>query len=62
MWLLLCFDLSISSSFCVSLLDVDECALGNHNCSAAETCYNIQGSFRCLSFECPSNYRKVSDM
>ncbi|XP_059712042.1 fibulin-2 isoform X3 [Haemorhous mexicanus] len=42
--------------------DIDECAIGSHNCSAAETCYNIQGSFRCLSFECPSNYRKVSDM
>ncbi|XP_017690393.1 PREDICTED: fibulin-2 isoform X1 [Lepidothrix coronata] len=42
--------------------DIDECAIGTHNCSTAETCYNIQGSFRCLSFECPSNYRKVSDM
>ncbi|XP_030314326.1 fibulin-2 isoform X2 [Calypte anna] len=42
--------------------DIDECAIGTHNCSAAETCYNIQGSFRCLSFECPSNYRQVSDM
>ncbi|XP_058668788.1 fibulin-2 isoform X1 [Ammospiza caudacuta] len=42
--------------------DIDECAIGSHNCSSAETCYNIQGSFRCLSFECPSNYRKVSDM
>ncbi|MFT7801404.1 fibulin-2 isoform X2 [Arapaima gigas] len=41
--------------------DIDECALGAHNCSATETCYNIQGSFRCLSFRCPQNYRKVSD-
>uniref|UniRef100_A0A8C3I3T0 Fibulin 2 n=1 Tax=Chrysemys picta bellii TaxID=8478 RepID=A0A8C3I3T0_CHRPI len=42
--------------------DIDECAIGTHNCSAAESCYNIQGSYRCLLFECPQNYRKVSDM
>uniref|UniRef100_A0A8C9WMT3 Fibulin 2 n=1 Tax=Scleropages formosus TaxID=113540 RepID=A0A8C9WMT3_SCLFO len=41
--------------------DIDECSLGAHNCSATETCYNIQGSFRCLSFSCPQNYRRVSD-
>ncbi|KAI1891001.1 hypothetical protein AGOR_G00159370 [Albula goreensis] len=41
--------------------DIDECATGAHNCSATETCYNIQGSYRCLSFACPPNYRKVSD-
>ncbi|KAJ8385313.1 hypothetical protein AAFF_G00190290 [Aldrovandia affinis] len=41
--------------------DVDECAIGAHNCSTTETCYNIQGSYRCLSFACPQNYRKVSD-
>uniref|UniRef100_A0A4W5MY57 Fibulin 2 n=1 Tax=Hucho hucho TaxID=62062 RepID=A0A4W5MY57_9TELE len=41
--------------------DVDECTIGAHNCSLAETCYNIQGGFRCLSFDCPQNYRKSSD-
>ncbi|XP_046896495.1 fibulin-2-like isoform X1 [Hypomesus transpacificus] len=44
-----------------SCRDVDECTMGNHNCSLAETCYNIQGGFRCLSFDCPQNYRRVSD-
>ncbi|MCJ8744427.1 hypothetical protein PDJAM_G00118590 [Pangasius djambal] len=41
--------------------DIDECATGTHNCSTTQTCYNIQGGFRCLSFTCPENYRKVSD-
>ncbi|XP_063071853.1 uncharacterized protein fbln2 isoform X2 [Engraulis encrasicolus] len=41
--------------------DIDECAIGSHNCSMSESCFNIQGGFRCLSFACPSNYKKVSD-
>lgn len=44
-----------------SCKDLDECAQGIHNCSEAETCHNIQGSFRCLSFECPPNYIRVSE-
>ncbi|KAJ8016200.1 hypothetical protein DPEC_G00004720 [Dallia pectoralis] len=44
-----------------SCRDVDECAIGTHNCSVSETCYNIQGGFRCLTFSCPQNYRKSSD-
>ncbi|XP_029292371.1 fibulin-2-like [Cottoperca gobio] len=44
-----------------SCRDIDECATGAHNCSLAETCYNIQGAYRCLSLDCPPNYRKVSD-
>ncbi|XP_067287431.1 fibulin-2 isoform X2 [Pseudorasbora parva] len=41
--------------------DIDECAIGSHNCSASQTCFNIQGGFRCLSFACPDNYKRVSD-
>ncbi|XP_069579711.1 fibulin-2-like [Brachyistius frenatus] len=44
-----------------SCRDIDECATRAHNCSLAETCYNIQGGYRCLSLSCPANYRKVSD-
>ncbi|XP_049718472.1 fibulin-2 isoform X1 [Elephas maximus indicus] len=44
-----------------SCKDLDECALGTHNCSESETCHNIQGSFRCLRFECPPNYVRVSE-
>uniref|UniRef100_A0A3B5B6M5 Fibulin-2-like n=1 Tax=Stegastes partitus TaxID=144197 RepID=A0A3B5B6M5_9TELE len=44
-----------------SCRDIDECTTRAHNCSLAETCYNIQGGYRCLSFSCPPNYRKVSD-
>lgn len=43
------------------VVDIDECTTGAHNCSLAETCYNIQGGYRCLSLNCPPNYRKVSD-
>uniref|UniRef100_A0A3B4ACU0 EGF-like domain-containing protein n=1 Tax=Periophthalmus magnuspinnatus TaxID=409849 RepID=A0A3B4ACU0_9GOBI len=41
-----------------SCRDIDECAAGTHNCSLSETCYNVQGGYRCLSFDCPPNYRR----
>ncbi|KAK2825645.1 hypothetical protein Q7C36_019572 [Tachysurus vachellii] len=41
--------------------DIDECTVGAHNCTADETCYNVHGGFRCLSFSCPTNYRRASD-
>uniref|UniRef100_A0A7N9AVR2 Fibulin 2 n=1 Tax=Mastacembelus armatus TaxID=205130 RepID=A0A7N9AVR2_9TELE len=41
--------------------DIDECTAGTHNCPYGQTCYNLQGGFRCLSFDCPHNYKKVSD-
>lgn len=37
--------------------DIDECTAGSHNCSASESCFNVQGGFRCLSFSCPLNFR-----
>ncbi|KAG7254910.1 hypothetical protein CRUP_034557 [Coryphaenoides rupestris] len=40
---------------------IDECAIGAHNCSLAQTCYNIQGGHRCLDLGCPPNYGKVAD-
>ncbi|KAJ0036930.1 hypothetical protein NQD34_005607, partial [Periophthalmus magnuspinnatus] len=36
-----------------SCRDIDECTAGTHNCSLSETCYNVQGGYRCLSFDCP---------
>nr|DBA18429.1 TPA: hypothetical protein GDO54_016672 [Pyxicephalus adspersus] len=45
----------------LSCKDIDECDIGTHNCSASEECYNILGSYKCLSSECPENYRKVSN-
>uniref|UniRef100_A0A3B5M429 Fibulin 2 n=1 Tax=Xiphophorus couchianus TaxID=32473 RepID=A0A3B5M429_9TELE len=44
-----------------SCRDIDECATGTHNCSLGEKCYNIQGGYRCLSLNCPPNFRKVTD-
>ncbi|XP_038553839.1 fibulin-2 isoform X1 [Micropterus salmoides] len=41
--------------------DIDECKTGTHNCSHGQTCYNLQGGFRCLSFDCPPNYKRVLD-
>lgn len=40
--------------------DIDECAAGSHTCSAFESCFNIQGGFRCLSFACPANFREAA--
>lgn len=41
--------------------DVDECATGSHNCSLGQSCYNLQGGFRCLSFDCPQHFNRVTD-
>ncbi|XP_075039864.1 fibulin-2 [Mixophyes fleayi] len=45
----------------LSCKDVDECEIGTHNCSSSEECYNVHGSYKCLSYDCPENYRRVSN-
>uniref|UniRef100_A0A3Q2CBL0 Fibulin 1 n=1 Tax=Cyprinodon variegatus TaxID=28743 RepID=A0A3Q2CBL0_CYPVA len=40
--------------------DIDECAAGTHSCSSTETCFNVQGGFRCVFFDCPTNFRRSS--
>lgn len=44
-----------------SLPDVDECVTGSHTCTQDQSCFNTQGGFRCLSFDCPNNYRRVGE-
>uniref|UniRef100_A0AAX7TIC4 Fibulin-1 n=1 Tax=Astatotilapia calliptera TaxID=8154 RepID=A0AAX7TIC4_ASTCA len=41
--------------------DIDECVTGSHTCTENQSCFNVQGGFRCLSFECPNNYRRVGE-
>ena len=38
---------SMTSSF-ENCADIDECAMGTHNCQPTETCMNSQGSFTCV--------------
>lgn len=37
--------------------DIDECANGQHNCTGhGETCFNTQGSFKCVKDQCPNKF------
>uniref|UniRef100_A0A3B5ANB0 Fibulin 1 n=1 Tax=Stegastes partitus TaxID=144197 RepID=A0A3B5ANB0_9TELE len=40
---------------------IDECAAGTHTCSVSQSCFNVLGGYRCLSFECPPNFRPGAD-
>lgn len=39
-------------------IDVDECAVGNNECSKDEFCINKDGSYECLSMNIIANYAK----
>ncbi|TKR77105.1 hypothetical protein L596_018138 [Steinernema carpocapsae] len=45
--------LGLEDAFCMRTIDVDECALGLHNCSAAATCHNTKVGYTC---ECNDGY------
>uniref|UniRef100_A0A8C2KUR0 Fibulin 1 n=1 Tax=Cyprinus carpio TaxID=7962 RepID=A0A8C2KUR0_CYPCA len=44
-----------------SCQDIDECVTSTHSCSESESCFNIQGGYKCLNFDCPANYRRSGD-
>uniref|UniRef100_A0A665WMP8 Fibulin-1 n=1 Tax=Echeneis naucrates TaxID=173247 RepID=A0A665WMP8_ECHNA len=46
--------------FSLVFADIDECAAGSHTCSVSESCFNTQGGHRCLSFQCPPNFRQAA--
>jgi hypothetical protein len=39
-----------SDQYCLSLYDVDECAMGLHNCSSYAICTNLPEGYTC---QCP---------
>uniref|UniRef100_A0A8C6TTD1 Fibulin 5 n=1 Tax=Neogobius melanostomus TaxID=47308 RepID=A0A8C6TTD1_9GOBI len=42
--------------------DLNECETGNNTCTAAQVCFNFQGSYTCLNpLQCPPPYIEVSD-
>ncbi|RXM91708.1 Fibulin-2 [Acipenser ruthenus] len=52
---------TLSCSLPPSVSDQDECALGTHNCTSPESCFNIEGGFRCLSVQCPPGYLRTEE-
>ena len=42
-----------SDQYCMTLRDVDECALGLHNCSKIAECTNLEVGYTC---KCPADY------
>lgn len=52
---------SYSPTLYLCLPDIDECVTGTHTCTGNQSCFNIQGGFRCLSFDCPVNFRRAGE-
>lgn len=42
-------------------LDIDECESGNICPKGTDICWNIRGSYRCNSIQCPHNYIREPD-
>ncbi|XP_077910242.1 fibulin-5 isoform X4 [Halichoerus grypus] len=45
-----------------SCQDINECEHGNHTCNLQQTCYNLQGGFKCIDpIRCEEPYLRISD-
>lgn len=44
------------------VLDVNECEVGNHTCNVQQTCFNVQGGFKCLDpVRCEDPYIRINE-
>ncbi|KAG8126430.1 hypothetical protein E2320_021743 [Naja naja] len=42
--------------------DVNECEVGNHTCNVQQTCFNVQGGFKCLDpVRCEDPYIRINE-
>lgn len=42
--------------------DINECEHRNHTCTLQQTCYNLQGGFKCIDpIRCEEPYIQISD-
>uniref|UniRef100_A0A8D0L9G6 Fibulin-5 n=1 Tax=Sphenodon punctatus TaxID=8508 RepID=A0A8D0L9G6_SPHPU len=45
-----------------SCQDISECEAGNHTCTLQQTCFNLQGGFKCLDpLRCEDPYLQIND-
>ena len=50
--------LSLSFYILSPVSDKNECLTSNQ-CKGNEECFNTKGSFKCVDYSCPSDYKKI---